>query len=816
MPKCDRCDLYKGCQTPCMPLTGLPLNGLMFVGEAPGSVEDGQGVAFVGDAGILLNRVLKRIGIDRKECALANACRCRPPGNREPSPKEVAACKYYLSTDIATTQPKVIVPMGNSALLSVLSMKGITKVRGGVFQTAEFPGVYIVPTLHPSYALRRWEGEKIIERDLRLAYRICQEGSYTPLATDYRTCGSVEDIVALLARLSVSATMVAFDTETTGFDFWTDKIICLSFSAKEGTGWVVPLYGQYMRQLWTPAEFDTIVGALRKFFSSSAPKCAQNGVFDILMLRGNFNMEVENWVFDTMLMHHAVDENQAHSLEFLSSWYTDLDPYKKEFHDHLPKSTSSYSEVPEDILWKYAAGDADSTLRVANCLAAEAAEDDVTEVHDRIMIPLARVLADAEWDGVRVDMQALEALDKEYRDKQREILAEIYELAYGEFNVDSHKQRARVLFDKLGLPVSKLTAGGNRSTDSEVMSQLAKKHPIARRLLDLSGIGHDLKNYLKGKDGKSGILKYLHADGRVHPRWMQHRAVTGRLSSSDPNVQAIKKRGLGGEKTGKFRQLFAATEGWYWISFDYKSMEAYIAGYVAPDERLIAMHRNKEDVHRLVGSQMFHVAPPDVNEVQRDRAKGVVFGLNYGRQEYSLAADFGISIDEAREYIKSYFGLFVGVAEHFKNVAHLVNTKFEIQTPFKRKRHFYGVATLKQALARGFYAAVAKKDAERALREMHRMAINVTIQSPANDILGLACIRIHKRFKDLGMQARLLISQHDAWHGECPEDELEDAVAIVKEELERPVPEMHDASFDVDVSIGRYWGDDSVTLKGVR
>jgi DNA polymerase-1 len=245
-------------------------------------------------------------------------------------------------------------------------------------------------------------------------------------------------------------------------------------------------------------------------------------------------------------------------------------------------------------------------------------------------------------------------------------------------------------------------------------------------------------------------------------------------------------------------------------------MEAFVAGYVAPDQRMIEMHKAKADIHRLVAAERLKCLPEAVTEGQRERAKGVVFGLNYGRGVRSLAEDWDESLAEAQAYVDSYFTMFKGLKEHHERVRKLVDEAHEIQTPFKRKRHLYGVPLLKAALARGFYSKQAEGDARRALAEMYRMAINDTVQSPANDILGLASIRIHERFRAAGMKAQQLIYLHDAWDGEAPEEEMEDAVRIVKEEMERAVPEFGGATFETSIEIGRYWGDRSIIIKGLN
>jgi len=826
MPICTLCELSRNAKSNCIRCEGKPECGLMLVGEAPGAREDSLNRPFVGDAGIVLSRILKSLDIKRGEIAINNAVRCRPPDNRDPRPEEIEMCRDYLVRDIQELKPSVVVPMGNIALQSLLRRTSIANARGNVYTSEEFPGVLFFPTTHPAVVLRRPAEEVVIRHDIKRALKICQTNCKVErIPTTYKVCHTLEESLNLLRQLAEttpSGSYITYDTETTGLDYRKDQMLCISFSNKIGTGWVIPILGRKLRNIWTEEEHFKLIRALTEWFENPAiPKCTQNGAFDELMLFSNFGIKVRGEVIDTMLLHHAVDENMFHNLDFLSTWYTDVAPYKKAVWNTIPKGAPrNLSEASEDALWNYAAQDADVTFRVAGELEKEAAAEGVRIVHDRIMLPLSKVLSKAEWDGILIDQEELTRQQDLLSDARKGLLSECWALAGKEFNPNSSKQVGHILFDDFKLPVIKMTKpsktfpNGNRSTDKEVLAALASKHPIVPKLLKISHLAHDISNYLKGKDGKTGgMLKFIADDNRVHPQWRITGAVTGRLSAAAPAIHNIKRPNE--DSIGDFRKLFVPTPGWMWIGSDYAQMEARVVARVAPDEKLASLFHQGVDIHRMVASQIFNVPYDDVTMTQRAQAKGVVFGLNYGRMEWSLAQGLGISIKAARKYIDSYFQMCPGVARHFKNVQHLLNTEGVITTPFGRKRRFHGAVALREAFIKGVFSGAIKKDTERFLNESFRQAINFTVQSPANDILSLACIRIHKRFSELRMQSRLLISHHDAWHGEAPENELEDAASIVKEEMERPVPELGGASFPVDIGVGLYWGDNSIKIKGV-
>jgi DNA polymerase-1 len=805
----------------------------MLVGEAPGWEEDRTGRNFAGDAGVLLNRVLGWVSIRREDVPVANILRCRPPSNRDPTDEEIDACRPHLVDDIRRLNPKVVVLMGNFAAHSVLRVgrSGITKVRGSVRTSDEFPGVYFIPTLHPASALRRWQDELPLRRDLSLALRICREG-YHQIETKYSVCRTPEEVEWVLRRLSDSTIdFCEVDSETTGFDCLSDKVVCVSFSNREGTGWAVPIVGYQGREVWSPDDKVRVVGALKRFLEGDTPKAMQNGQqFDRLMFRGSFGIEMEGLVVDSMLLHHLVDENLPHGLDFLSGWYTDVSGEYKDVPEMRKKGGAS--NVPDDKLWEYSSKDADVGYRVSRAVLRDAVTEDVLKVHNRITLPYARVMADAEWYGIRINMDTLNEYHELYMARYSDQVKKVYEAAGCEFDIRSPQQRVDVLFNKLKLPIVRRNPPcvsnpkGNPTTDAAALTELKKVHPVAGELIKATQIAHDIGTYLRGMNGNEGILKHVRSDGRVHPRWKLHGAVTGRLSSEDPAIQNI-KRDTDDPEQATFRRIFAATEEWVFLSFDYQQAELYVEAKVAPDDTLLDMLLHppevqlpdgkvvKIDVHMRVAGQKYGIPPELVTKEQRYFAKFVVFGLNYGETAYGLAEDLGCSEGEAQKYIDSYFSLFKGVAAHFAKTRAIVDSGGIIVSPFGRKRRLYAAPMLKKALEERRHSKEVLGDFRRALNEMYRMAVNVTIQSPANDALGLGAIRIAERLRKYKLKGRLLISHHDAWHGECPEDELVDTAEIVKEELEKPIPELGGQVIPTEATIGRCWGDDSIKVKGI-
>lgn len=817
LSECRHCRLHKNALTVGVPSVGDVCNGIMALGEAPGDLEDKLGKPFIGPAGMVFTSVLKCASLGREDIIVANAARCRPPKNRKPWADELEACSRYWKEDVERFSPLVLMPMGNIGLTAVMGLDKITKHRGRVFTTDELPGVYILPTYHPAYLLRKPGEFDTLVADFRKAKSIVEKGGWRYATTKFHVCRTVPSVQKTLQMLvRTTKDFLAFDTETTGLNPRVDQITCVTVTNKRGEAHLIPLIGYKYRVIWSKSDMRKVVAALKKFFESDVPKSGQNAVmFDQLMLLGDMGIKVRNIRYDSMLLKHTLDENSPHALENIMAMHTNMPAYK-----NLPglRRKGGATNVEEKDLYPYAMRDSDGGFRSTQVLRKKCKEAGVLHLHDEIELPMARVMAKTRWHGVLVDQRHLDKMHREF-EAQREVrLVRVWDLGGGKFNVASPRQLQKVFFTKLGLPIVKHTdpsatyPEGQPSLDQEALVMLAGRHKIAQAVLDLRAVEDDMSRLLKGTDGHGGLLNHMDADGYVHPDWKVHGTVTGRLSNGGFNIQGVNRPDEDDEgHIIDFRRLFIPDPGYVMIGADYKQLEMRIMGYVAKSRPLIKMCEDPaNDIHVMIASLMYRVPLEKVTKKMRSEVKAIAFGLNYGRHWKSIGAALGISDQRAEKLVQVYFRVLRGVREHFDRTKKLVATEGVVTTVLGRKRRLTAAPALYRIMQSGKLTREQKWAIRNTIQGMYRQAVNMTIQSPAGDMFSKACIRIDERFEREGIDAMLLINHHDAWIGQAKKGQWKKAAVIVREEMEAPVPELDNHTFPVDMEVGTYWGDNSI------
>ena len=398
---------------------------------------------------------------------------------------------------------------------------------------------------------------------------------------------------------------------------------------------------------------------------------------------------------------------------------------------------------------------------------------------NEIEIPLARVLAKMENVGFAVDRQGITDYGEMLTAQIRELESSIYEAAGGEFNINSPKQLGKVLFEDLGLPVKKKTKSGY-STNAEVLESLRYEHPIVDMVLRYRALAKLNSTYCEG------LLKVIADDGRIHSSFNQTETRTGRISSTEPNLQNIPVRTELGREMRKF---FCAKDGWLLVDADYSQIELRVLAHISGDENMINAFKNNDDIHAITASQVFNMPLEMVTPLMRSRAKAVNFGIVYGIGAFSLGKDIGVSMREASQYIKSYLAHYSGVDEYMKRVVERAKLDGYVETMFGRRRYLPELSTGK-AMVRAFGERVAR---------------NMPIQGTAADIIKIAMVRVDERLKNENMRSRLILQVHDELIVEAPEDEAEKAAKILQEEMENAVT--LSVPLTADAAIGKTWYD---------
>ncbi|HEX4917691.1 MAG TPA: DNA polymerase I [Limnobacter sp.] len=564
----------------------------------------------------------------------------------------------------------------------------------------------------------------------------------------------------LLQQLSVardSASVVAFDTETDSLDPMRARLVGLSFAIEPGVGYYIPLAHQDLTadpQL----PMDQVLGKLKPWFEdANSPKVAQNAKYDLHVL-ANQGVWVNGVVGDTMLASYVLEAHKPHGMDALALRWLNYNTIKFEEVAGKGANQITFDQVSIDSATRYAAEDAEVTLRLAHVLHRELAQvEQLNALYNKVEMPFGQVLFEVERNGVLIDSNKLDQQSAEIADKLKDIEAQAFELAGGSFNLNSPKQIGELLFDKLGLPVVKKTASGAPSTDEEVLSKLAEDYPLPAKLLEHRSLAK-LKSTYTDK-----LPRMVNEQtGRVHTNYAQAVAVTGRLASNDPNLQNIPVRTAEGRRV---REAFIAAPGHVLVSADYSQIELRIMAHISGDEALIGAFNHGLDIHSATASEIFGVGLNEVTADHRRTAKVINFGLIYGMSAFGLAANLSITREAAKLYIDRYFARYPGVAQYMESIRQQAKADGYVSTVFGRRLWLPEIKS--------------PNGPRRAAAE--RAAINAPMQGTSADLIKMAMVELSAWLKAEKLGAKMIMQVHDEVILEVPKGELELIQARVPE-----------------------------------
>ncbi|TBV08844.1 DNA polymerase I [Stutzerimonas kirkiae] len=554
----------------------------------------------------------------------------------------------------------------------------------------------------------------------------------------YDTVLEQQDFDTWLARLE-AAPLFAFDTETTSVDAQKAELVGLSFAVEEGAAAYVPLAHTYMG---VPAQLDrdTVLAALKPLLEDPGKaKICQHGKYDMNVLM-HYGIELRGLAWDTMLESYVLDATATrHDMDSLALKYLGQSTIR--FEDIAGKGAKqlTFDQIAIEQAGPYAAEDADITLRLHHNLHQRlAATPALLEVLERIEMPLVPVLARIERNGALVDANLLGQQSIELGEKMIGLEREAFELAGEEFNLGSPKQLGAILYEKLGLPVLKKTAKGQASTAEDVLAELAERdYPLPKVIMQYRSLSK-LKSTYTDK-----LPQQINPrTGRIHTSYHQAVTATGRLSSSDPNLQNIPIRTPEGRR---IRQAFVAQKGYKLLAADYSQIELRIMAHLARDEGLLSAFRDGLDVHRATAAEVFGVPLGEVSSDQRRSAKAINFGLIYGMSAFGLAKQIGVGRPEAQAYIDRYFTRYPGVLDYMERTRAQAAEQGYVETLFGRRLYLPEIHSKN---------AVMRKAAERT-------AINAPMQGSAADIIKRAMVTVDTWLQDSGLDARIILQVHD-------------------------------------------------------
>ncbi|MBQ8220128.1 MAG: DNA polymerase I [Bacteroidaceae bacterium] len=571
--------------------------------------------------------------------------------------------------------------------------------------------------------------------------------TYTLVDTQEKRDGLVEKLAL--------ANAFAFDTETTGTDPITAELVGMSFAIEEGVAYYVPVPAER-------SEAQGIVEQLRAVLEDEHTlKIGQNIKYDYLIMQG-YGVELGGPMFDTMVAHYLLQPELSHGMDYLAEVYLKYDTIKIEsLIGPRGRGQKTMRDLAPADICDYACEDADVTLKLKHIFEKELVTAGADKLFYDIEMPLVRVLAYMERNGARISTEALKETSRYFTERLMQIEREIYELAGFSFNIASPKQVGEVLFERIKIvEKAKKTKSGQYSTSEEVLEGLRSKHPIVEKILDHRGLKKLLSTYV---DALPALINP--ATGKIHTSFNQTVTATGRLSSSNPNLQNIPIRNEDGKE---IRKAFIPEPGCEFFSADYSQIELRIMAHLSGDENLIEAFRSGEDIHAATAAKIYHVPIGEVTREQRSRAKTANFGIIYGISVFGLAERMNVSRSEAKELIENYFETYGGVKRYMDESIQVAREKGYIETILHRKRYLPDINS-HNSVVRGY---------------AERNAINAPIQGSAADIIKIAMIEIYRRFRAEGLRSTMILQVHDELNFSVYPEEKELVQRIVIEAME--------------------------------
>ena len=568
-----------------------------------------------------------------------------------------------------------------------------------------------------------------------------------------------EEELRQLCDFFITKESVSIDTETTSTDAISAELVGLSFSVEEKKAFYVAVPANYEEALKIVQIFKPL------YESDKIMKIGQNIKYDYEVLT-RYGVTLQGKMFDTMIAHYLIQPELHHNMDYMAETLLGYQTiHIEELLGPKGKKQKNMRDLSPTDIYEYAAEDADITLRLKNVLEPRLKELGVEELFWNIEMPLVRVLADMELNGVCLDTEALQDTSKIFTERMKQYEQEIYKEAGEEFNISSPKQVGDILFGKLQImDKPKKTKTGQYVTSEEVLQSLESKSPIVRNILNYRGMKKLLSTYI------DALPKLINPrTGHIHTSFNQALTATGRLSSSDPNLQNIPVRTDDGKE---IRKCFIPEDGCLFFSADYSQIELRIMAHLSEDKNMMEAFREGHDIHRATAAKIWHVDIDKVTDAQRKKAKQANFGIIYGITTYGLAQRMDIPNGEAKELIEGYFRTFPKVQAYMEHAKEVARAKGYAETLFHRRRYLADINS-RNATVRGF---------------AERNAINAPIQGTEADIIKVAMVRIWERFKKEGIRSKMILQVHDELNFSVYPEEREQVESIVIEEMQNAYP----------------------------
>ena len=592
----------------------------------------------------------------------------------------------------------------------------------------------------------------------------------------YQKIDSIDELKFLVGKI-MEQEYVAFDTETEGLNSLETNLVGISFSWSENKGYYIPLNSSFLK-------IDDILNELKPFFESThIKKVGHNLKFDMNVLF-KYNITVEQPLFDTMVAHYLINPDMRHNLNSLSESYLNYSPISIEsLIGKKGKNQLSMKDISVEEITNYACEDADLSLRLKNIFDKELESNQVQKIFKEIEIPMISVLNEMETQGVKIDTQYLNKLEKEFEAELSILKEGIFEKCGLEFNLNSPKQLGDVLFDKLKLVSKpKKTKTGQYSTSEEVLSELANDHDIIKQILDWRSLDKLQNTYVKSLPNEVSVIT-----DRIHSNFNQTVTSTGRLSSNNPNLQNIPIRTQNGQKIRK--AFIPRNNDFILMAADYSQIELRVIASLSNEENMIDAFLKDQDIHTITASKIYNIDPDNVSRNQRSNAKTVNFGIIYGVSAFGLSQQTELTRMESKVMIENYFMNYPKLKNYMSEQIEFARNQGYVQTMMGRRRYLPNINSQNNML---------RSSAE-------RNAINAPIQGTAADIIKIAMININNKLKNQSLKSKMILQVHDELVFDVFKSEKDIVSRIVKDTMESAVNLL--VPLKVDMEFGENWLD---------
>lgn len=793
--------------------------GVFCIGEAPGYNEDKYGWPFCGGAGSVLNWFLTSSGFDLSDVLLTNTVRCRPPKNRDPAIAEIKACQEWLLEEIKQHQPKVIMLLGLKALklFNLNKQGGMNSLHGQVFEKKlpswpDGPTFKVIPTYHPASFLhspnpkkkRRVLEDFILARKLAFGNKPPKDSYYKAEHKVIKDVGHLRDVVEEIR----AAGLYSVDTESVSLGYRKYPMRTIQLSIGKGKTWVLPMYihdpdgiDWKLTPAWEPEGRKLVIDALSSLFSDERMQViGQNIKYDLNVIRYWTGLRIKGWLWDVMLLHHLLDVRPPHDLESMADTEFSVGPYSNPVNEIVgfgKKKRVTYDHVPDETLWLYGATDAELTYRLF-CVFYKEMTAELLKIYCEETHPAIRTVAKQEWRGAFINIPALEALGEEYRADLETLADKCRALTKPGFNPGSSQQVAEALLAQGFKEVVAPEKSKGYCADKNILQTIQDDSELASLVVEYRSLNKIIGTYL------DNVIDDLNDDGRLRYSFYLEGTASGRISNKFfHQLHVIDEDRI---EAGLYvlRDLVSCEPGHSLVVMDYSQVELRIMALLSKDEKFLQLFRDGIDVHEATTASALGIPLEAVGKYNRIQVgKKLNFGVIFGSHGYSLSrGDYidvttgrkvPIGMSKVREFLGSFREDYPGIGSYIESVPHRAKMDGnKVESVFGRVRHLPGLSSTEMKIR----------------AEAERQAVNHTIQSPAGTITIRTANMVDKMLEEKEVpeeEVGYVLGVHDSLIYDIADEHLSWFIPELKRIATRPIVELGNYSFPIDIGVGQTW-----------